>query len=167
MGYFDLNIPYPDPSPANKPTEQGNRTGLAVKAMELGYIGIAYNRMIKGIMSDHHRCSISPLILSSFLNVLPSLSLSANLHHHLLHVPLSTPFRQYTRLTVCVDSASQAQALNSGNPILKTYDLVAVKPLNQIAFDLACERMEVCWLNLIYTVDYWKWLFWTLIIMLK
>ncbi|XP_028184124.1 uncharacterized protein LOC114370922 isoform X2 [Glycine soja] len=142
QGYFDLNIPYPEPSPANKAIEQGNRTGLAVKAMELGYIGIAYNRMIKGIMSDHHRCSISPLILSSFLNVLPSLSLSANLHHHLLHVPLSTPFRQYTRLTVCVDSASQAQALNLGNPILKTYDLVIVKPLNQIAFDLACERME-------------------------
>ncbi|KAL2979555.1 hypothetical protein AAZX31_13G178800 [Glycine max] len=143
MGYFDLNIPYPDPSPANKPTEQGNRTRLAVKAMEFGYTGIAYNRTIKGVMSDHHRCSISPLTLSSLLNVLPSLSLSANLHRLLLHVPLSTPFRQYTRLTVCVDSASQAQALNSGNPILKTYDLVAVKPLNQIAFDLACERMEV------------------------
>ncbi|TKY48468.1 Ribonuclease P protein subunit p30 [Spatholobus suberectus] len=143
MGYFDLNIPYPEPSPGNKATEQGNRTRLAVKAMELGYTGIAYNRTIKGVMSDRHRCSITPLTLSSLLNVLPSLSLSANLHRHLLRVPRSTPFRQYTRLTVSVDSPSQAQALNSGNPILKTYDLVAVKPSNQIAFDLACERMEV------------------------
>ncbi|KAL2332084.1 hypothetical protein Fmac_019665 [Flemingia macrophylla] len=137
MGYFDLNIPYP------QPTDQSNRTRLAVKAMELGYTGIAYNRTIKGVMSDHHRCSIAPLTLSSLLTVLPSLSLSANLHRRLLGVPLSTPFRQYTRLTVCVDSSAQAQALNSGNPILKTYDLVAVKPSNQTAFDLACEKMEV------------------------
>ncbi|KAG2396858.1 uncharacterized protein HKW66_Vig0231340 [Vigna angularis] len=111
--------------------------------MELGYTGIAYNRTIKGVMSDQHRCSIAPLTLSSLLNVLPSLSLSANLHRSILGVPLSTPFRQYTRLTVCVDSATQAQALNSGNPILKTYDLIAVKPFNQTAFDLACQTMEV------------------------
>ncbi|XP_014498455.1 uncharacterized protein LOC106759678 isoform X1 [Vigna radiata var. radiata] len=143
MGYFDLNIPYSQPSPTNKVAEQSNRTRLAVKAMELGYTGIAYNITIKGVMSDHHRCSIPPLTLSSLLNVLPSLSLSANLHRSLLGVPLSTPFRQYTRLTVCVDNASQAQALNSGNPILKTYDLVAVKPFNQTAFDLACQTMEV------------------------
>ncbi|KAK7324975.1 hypothetical protein VNO77_28971 [Canavalia gladiata] len=143
MGYFDLNIPYPEPSPANKATAQSNRTKLVVKAMELGYTGIAYNRTIKGVMSDQHRCSISPLSLSSLLNVVPFLSLSAKLHRDLLGTPLSTPFRQYTRLTVCVDSPTQAQALNSGNPILKTYDLVAVKPLNQTAFDLACERMEV------------------------
>ncbi|XP_014490814.1 uncharacterized protein LOC106753508 [Vigna radiata var. radiata] len=143
MGYFDLNIPYPQPSLSNKVAEQSNRTRLAVKAMELGYTGIAYNRTIKGVMSDQHRCSIAPLTLSSLLNVLPSLSLSASLHRSILGVPLSTPFRQYTRLTVCVDSATQAQALNSGNPILKTYDLVAVKPFNQTAFDLACQTMEV------------------------
>ncbi|WVZ04229.1 hypothetical protein V8G54_025035 [Vigna mungo] len=143
MGYFDLNIPYPQPSLSNKVAEQSNRTRLAVKAMELGYTGIAYNRTIKGVMSDQHRCSITSLTLSSLLNVLPSLSLSANLHRSILGVPLSTPFRQYTRLTVCVDSAIQAQALNSGNPILKTYDLVAVKPFNQTAFDLACQTMEV------------------------
>ncbi|RDY03748.1 Ribonuclease P protein subunit p30 [Mucuna pruriens] len=143
MGYFDLNIPYPESSGSNKASVQSNRTRLAVKAMELGYTGIAYNRTIKGVMSDQHRCSISPLTLSSLLNVLPSLTLSANLHRHLLRIPLSTPFRQYTRLTVCVDSPSQAQALNSSNPILKTYDLIAVKPSNQTVFDLACERMEV------------------------
>ncbi|XP_061352470.1 uncharacterized protein LOC133297365 [Gastrolobium bilobum] len=143
MGFFDLNIQYPESSPANKVTIESNRTKLAVKAMELGYTGIAYNRTMKGVMSDHNRCSISPLTLSSLLKVVPFLSLSANLHRNLLGIPLSTPFRQYTRLTVCVDNPSQAQALNSGNPILKTYDLVAVKPLSQIAFDLACERMEV------------------------
>lgn len=149
MGYFDLNIPYPQPSPTNKAAEQSNRTRLAVKAMELGYTGIAYNRTIKGVMSDQHRCAIAPLTLSSLLNVLPSLSLSANLHRSLLGIPLSTPFRQYTRLTVCVENASQAQALTSGNPILKTYDVVAVKPFNQNAFDLACQNMEVRYISCI------------------
>ncbi|XP_004487049.1 uncharacterized protein [Cicer arietinum] len=144
MGFFDLNIPYPEPSSqSSKSTIESNRTRLAVKAMELGYTGIAYNRTMKGVMSDHHRCSISPLSLSSLLNVVPFLSSSAKLHRDLLGIPSSTPFRQYTRLTVCVENPLQANALNGGNPVLKTYDLVAVKPLNQTAFDIACERMEV------------------------
>ncbi|XP_057451505.1 protein GAMETOPHYTE DEFECTIVE 1 [Lotus japonicus] len=143
MGFFDLNIPYPESTRATKSTVESTRTKLAVKAMELGYTGIAYNRTIKGVMSDQHRCSITTLSLSSLLNILPVLTSSAKLHRNLLGIPSSTPFRQYTRLTVCVDNPSQAQSLNAGNPILKTYDLVAVKPSNQVAFDLACERMEV------------------------
>lgn len=143
MGFFDLNIPYPESTRATKSTVESTRTKLAVKAMELGYTGIAYNRTIKGVMSDQHRCSITTLSLSSLLNILPVLTSSAKLHRDLLGIPSSTPFRQYTRLTVCVDNPSQAQSLNAGNPILKTYDLVAVKPSNQVAFDLACERMEV------------------------
>jgi ribonuclease P/MRP protein subunit RPP1 len=112
--------------------------------MELGYSGIAYNRSIKGIMSDHDRCTIPLLSLSSLLDVAPALAFSVNLHRDLLGIPRSSPFRQYTRLTVSVDTPSQAQVLNSGNPVLKTYDFVAVKPLSQTAFDHACLKSEVC-----------------------
>ncbi|XP_028757086.1 uncharacterized protein LOC114716268 isoform X3 [Neltuma alba] len=143
MGFFDLNIPYLEPSLTDKATLQRQRTKIVVKAMELGYTGIAYNRTIKGVMSDSHRCCIPLLTLSSLLKVAPSLSLSVKLHRDVLGIPSAAPFRQYTRLTVCADNPSQAQALNSGNPILKTYDLVAVRPLNQTVFDQACERMEV------------------------
>ncbi|KAJ7980922.1 Ribonuclease P subunit p30 [Quillaja saponaria] len=143
MGFFDLNIPFPESSPSGKATIESTRTKLVVKAMELGYTGIAYNRTIKGVMSDQHRCSISLPTLSSLLKLAPSISSSVKLHRDLLGIPVATPFRQYRRLTVCVDSPAQAQALNSGNPILKTYDLVAVKPLNQAAFDQACQRLEV------------------------
>ena len=139
MGFFDLNIPYLDSSQSHKTT----RIKLIVEAMELGYTGIAYNRTIKGMMSDHDRCSISPLTLSSLLNLVPSLSLSINLHRDLLGVPRATPFRQYTRLTVVAENHSQSLALNSGNPVLKTYDLVAVKPLDQTVFDDACDKSEV------------------------
>ncbi|XP_065868887.1 uncharacterized protein [Euphorbia lathyris] len=138
MGFFDLNLPY-ETLQSSKTT----RLKLVIKAMELGYTGIAYNHTIKGVMSDRDRCSIVPFSLSSLLNFAPSLSASVNLHRDLLGIPRSSPFRQYTRLTVCVDNPAKSQALNSGNSILKTYDLVAVRPLNQVAFDHACEKSEV------------------------
>ncbi|XWS71751.1 hypothetical protein CRYUN_Cryun03dG0165700 [Craigia yunnanensis] len=146
MGFFDLNITYTDSTPpnnANSAAAKSNRIKIVIKAMELGYTGIAYNRTIRGVMSDRDRCSISLLTLSSLLNIAPFLSSSVNLHRDLLGVPRSSPFRQYTRLTVCIDTASQSQALNSGNPVLKTYDIVSVRPLNQNAFDHACEKAEV------------------------
>ncbi|XP_017231632.1 uncharacterized protein LOC108205993 isoform X2 [Daucus carota subsp. sativus] len=135
MGFFDLNIPYSDS------TNSTTRLKLIVKAMELGYTGIAYNRSIKGVMSESHRCSISLFPLSSLLKRLSPPSVE--FHRSLLGVPKATPFRQYTRLTVLVDSSVQAAALNSGNPVLKTYDIVAVKPLNQMAFEQACRTCQV------------------------
>ncbi|KAI3416645.1 uncharacterized protein J3R85_015278 [Psidium guajava] len=114
MGFFDLNIPY---DASSSPSDKANLVRIATKAMELGYDGIAYNRSTRGIMSDRDRCSI------------PLLSLSALL--------------KYTRLTVFAETVSQAQVLNSGNPVLKSYDLVAVRPLNQAAFDHVCEKSEI------------------------
>ncbi|KAJ0083436.1 hypothetical protein Patl1_30823 [Pistacia atlantica] len=143
MGFFDLNIPYLESPPSNNTAHKTARVKIVIKAMELGYSGIAYNRMIKGVMSDNDRCSISLLSLSSLLKVTPSLSSSVNFHRDLLGVPPASPFRQYTRLTVCADSHAQSQVLNSGNPVLKTYDIVAVRPLNQNVFDHACEKAEV------------------------
>lgn len=140
MGFFDLNIPYRDSSPADHKTA---RLKTVIKAMELGYTGIAYNRTMKGVMSERDRCSIPLLTLSSFLKIAPSLSSSVAFRRDLLGLPRSSTFRQYTRLTVCADSIAQCQVLNAGNPILKTYDLIAVKPLNQTAFDHACEKAEV------------------------
>ncbi|KAJ9543751.1 hypothetical protein OSB04_023458 [Centaurea solstitialis] len=145
MVFFDLNIPYTESNKrnSNSTADKATRLKLAVKAMELGYTGVAYNRTITGVMSEADRCSISLFPLSSVLKVSPSISASVNLHRRLLNVPTSTPFRQYTRLTVVVDTPSQGSALNSGNPVLKTYDIVAVRPLKQDAFDQACKNYEV------------------------
>ncbi|KAL6956299.1 ribonuclease P [Sarracenia purpurea var. burkii] len=145
MGFFDLNIPYfeSDKHITDKAARKTARLKLVVKAMELGFAGVAYNRTIKGVMSESDRC-VTPLFpLSSVLKLAPSLSAAVKLHRDLLNVPSSAAFRQYTRLTVAVDSSSQASALNSGNPILKTYDIVAVRPLNQNAFEQACQASEV------------------------
>lgn len=146
MGFFDLNIPYyeSDRNITNKTALKATRLKLTVKAMELGYTGIAYNRTIKGVMSESDRCSITLFPVSSILKLAPSLASSVEFRRKLLNVPVSSPFRQYTRLTVMVDSSAQASALNSGNPILKSYDFVAVRPLNQLAFEQACQVSEVC-----------------------
>lgn len=145
MQFFDLNIVYleGDKSIPDKSAKKQNRLRLIIKAMELGYTGIAYNRTIKGAMSESDRCSIPPFPLSSLLNVAPSLSSAVSFHRRLLGVPATAPFRQYTRLTVVVETSAQASALNSGNPVLKTYDLVAVRPLNQNCFDHACQSSQV------------------------
>ncbi|CAI9105258.1 OLC1v1004142C1 [Oldenlandia corymbosa var. corymbosa] len=146
MGFFDLNIPYHESDryvAADKSTLKSIRLKLAVKAAELGYTGVAYNRVIKGVMSDKDRCSIPPFALSSLIKLAPALSSSVKFHRELLNVPVSTPFRQYTRLTVVVDSPAQTAALNSGNPVLKSYDIVAVRPLNQNSFEQACQTAEV------------------------
>ncbi|XP_010321713.1 uncharacterized protein [Solanum lycopersicum] len=146
MGFFDLNIPYYESDRnivTDKKALKAIRLKLIIKAMELGYTGIAYNRTFRGVMSESDRCCIPLFPLSSVLKLAPSLSSAVKFHRELLNVPVSAPFRQYTRLTVLVDSSSQASALNSGNPILKSYDIVAVRPLNQQAFEQACQVSEV------------------------
>ncbi|XP_031486711.1 protein GAMETOPHYTE DEFECTIVE 1 isoform X2 [Nymphaea colorata] len=149
MVYFDLNIPYVEGGGGRvgggggKDKQKSIRVKLVVMAMELGYTGIAYNYNIHGVMADCHRCSISPLPLSSLLQLAPSISSVVQFHRKILKVPLDSPFRQYTRLTVTVNSMIQAASLNSGNPVLQTYDLVAVRPTNQATFEHACQKAHV------------------------
>ncbi|XP_023532173.1 uncharacterized protein LOC111794415 isoform X2 [Cucurbita pepo subsp. pepo] len=141
MGFFDLNIPYDEHSSSS--SIRVNRIKIVAKLMELGYSGIAYNRTIKGVMSDKDRCTIPLLNVSSLQSILPTFSASLEFHRNLLGVPRSSPFRQYTRLTICINSLQEILAVNSGNLVLKTYDLIAVKPLNQNAFEQACEKLEI------------------------
>ncbi|XP_038900491.1 protein GAMETOPHYTE DEFECTIVE 1 [Benincasa hispida] len=141
MGFFDLNIPYDEHSSSS--STRSNRIKIVAKLMELGYSGIAYNRTIKGVMSERDRCSIPLLNVSSLHSILPSFSASVEFHRDLLGVLRSSPFRQYTRLTISINTSHEILAVNSGNLILKTYDLIAVKPLNQHAFEQACEKLEI------------------------
>eukprot|EP00898_Chlorokybus_atmophyticus_P006434 jgi/Chlat1/6792/Chrsp51S06489 len=51
--------------------------------------------------------------------------------------------RQFHRLTLVAREVSQTAALNAANPILSTYDIVAVQPLNERMFEQACTSLEV------------------------
>ncbi|XP_051134696.1 protein GAMETOPHYTE DEFECTIVE 1 [Andrographis paniculata] len=146
MGFFDLNIPYleSDRHVTDKSALKGRRLKLVLKAMELGFTGVAYNLTLRGVMSDSDRCSTTLFPLAKLgASSSSSFVAAVKFHRELLNVPVSSPFRQYTRLTVIVDSPAQASALNSGNPVLKSYDIVAVRPMNQNAFDQACQTSEV------------------------
>ncbi|XP_078429779.1 polymerase/histidinol phosphatase-like protein isoform X2 [Wolffia australiana] len=152
MVFFDLNVPYleRDATTTNPTLEsaaavacKATRLRLIVKSMELGFSGVAYNKTIRGVISDLERCKIVPFDLSSLLKVAPGLAVAAKLHRELLGASTSSSFRQYTRLTAVVDSAQGASALSSGNAVLRSYHLVAARPLNQAAFDQICKVSEV------------------------
>ncbi|XP_076906847.1 uncharacterized protein LOC143563113 [Bidens hawaiensis] len=143
MAFFDLNIPYTESTKHNSTTAKSTRLKLTIKAMELGYSGVAYNRTITGVMSEADRCSIALFPLESVLKVSPSISNAVSFHRRLVNVSNTTPFRQYTRITVVVETPAQGACLNSGNPVLKSYNIVAVRPVKQEVFDLACKSYEV------------------------
>ncbi|KAH7672660.1 Ribonuclease P protein [Dioscorea alata] len=144
--FFDLRIPFLEsggsPAPEIKARKDA-RLRAVVMAMELGYAGVAYERCFRGVLSERDRCKIPPFPLSSLLAAAPALHSTVSFHRNLLGSPLSSPFRQYTRLTVLVDSLPSIAALNSGNPLLRSYDIVAARPLNQTAFEQACQTSEV------------------------
>jgi ribonuclease P/MRP protein subunit RPP1 len=73
----------------------------------------------------------------------PGVAEAAKFHRKLLKVPAAQPFRQFSRITVVVEDTVQAAALNSANPVLRSYDIVAVRPKNQKAFNQACTHLEV------------------------
>ncbi|KAG1337953.1 hypothetical protein COCNU_04G002590 [Cocos nucifera] len=144
--FFDLSVPYLEREDAATPdnkTRRDARLKAVVKAMELGYTAVAYDRPFRGVMSDADRCKIPPFPLSSLLGAAPALASTVAFHRDILGVPLSAPFRQYSRLTVSISAKSAAAALHRGNPVLRTYDIAAARPLNQVAFDEACKFSEV------------------------
>ncbi|CAH2069376.1 unnamed protein product [Thlaspi arvense] len=91
MGFFDLSIPYSHrPSSGGKEVFAGekSRVKLATKAMELGYVGIAHNRSIEGVMSNKDCCTIPLLTLGSLVKAAPRLASSVGFHRDLLGVDI-------------------------------------------------------------------------------
>ncbi|KAG0327467.1 hypothetical protein BGZ99_007551 [Dissophora globulifera] len=51
--------------------------------------------------------------------------------------------KQYSRLTLVVDDISQNYGLNTNNPSVSSYDILAVQPTNEKLFQAACGTFEV------------------------
>lgn len=124
-------------------TDGNTRRGLVSTALQLGYTSVATDRVHSGPLADSDRSSSKPLDISSVLSAAPGIAESVKFHQKLLGVPAEQSFRQYSRITVVVDDPVQTAALNSGNQVLRTYDIVAVRPTNQRAFEQACKNSEV------------------------
>ncbi|KAL0369738.1 UNVERIFIED_CONTAM: protein GAMETOPHYTE defective [Sesamum angustifolium] len=86
--------------------------------MELGYTGVAYNRTLKGVMSESDRCSTPLFPLSKLTPSSSAFYAAVKFHRERLNVAVSSSFCQ-------------------------SYDIVAVRPMNQSAFDQTCQVSEV------------------------
>lgn len=120
-----------------------SRRELVCQALQLGYTSVASDHVHSGLLADSDRSSVKPLDVASVLAAASGIAESVKFHQRLLGVPAGQPFRQYSRITVVVDDSVQASALNSGNQVLRSYDVVAVRPTNQRAFEQACKHSEV------------------------
>eukprot|EP00250_Pteridium_aquilinum_P015817 c22780_g1_i1 orf=57-1295(+) len=135
--FYDLNV-------STEGLSQAERLSVITTALQLGYSGVALNHVVKGPLSDAHLCRSRPLDLSDIASAHTEASQSAHFHRDVLAVPPARrTFRQYDRLTVVLDTAIHASALNAANPVLRSYDLVAIRPTSQKVFDQACTHLEV------------------------
>lgn len=134
--------------------DANSRRELVCQSLQLGYTSIAADHMHSGPLADSDRSSVKPLDVASVLAAASGIAESVKFHQRLLGVPAEQPFRQYSRITVVLDDLAHASALNSANPVLRTYDVVAVRPMNQRAFELACKNSEVStWIEIVCQVS--------------
>jgi ribonuclease P/MRP protein subunit RPP1 len=126
--FFDLSL---------LPSSNANaRLLAAARALELGYAAVALDHPHRGLLADADRCRTAPFPALSSLP-LPS---SASLHRSRNGSPADEPFRQYTRITLSLDSPAAASALApNAARLLRTYDIVAARPVTQAAFDHLCQ----------------------------
>ncbi|XP_037421357.1 uncharacterized protein LOC119286114 isoform X1 [Triticum dicoccoides] len=127
--FFDLSL-LPSPN-------SNSRLLAAARALELGYAAVALDHPHRGLLADADRCHTAPFPALSSLPLPPS----ASLHRSRNGSPTSEPFRQYTRITLSLDSAAAAASAlaPSAARLLRTYDIVAARPLTQAALDHLCQ----------------------------
>eukprot|EP00850_Spirogloea_muscicola_P022744 SM000309S11879 [mRNA] locus=s309:32236:35209:- [translate_table: standard] len=132
---------------------QALREALAL-AVRLGYHGVALNHAVSGPMTEADACRLKPLDFQSawltigqafhaVLAAAPGVAEGARWHQGLLARSPARESKQLTRITVSTDDTSHSSALNSGNLVLASYDLVAIHPLSQKVFAQACSSLDV------------------------
>ncbi|KAH7056827.1 ribonuclease P/MRP protein subunit RPP1 [Linnemannia elongata] len=118
--FYDLNIPVTPSSGSTPSTQDQLETRKRVELLaHLGYQAVAYNNEITGKMPQNHVNPVTKLTL-------PGMNL-----------------KQYSRLTLVVDDISQNYGLNTNNPSIASYDILAVNPTNEKLFQAACGTFEV------------------------
>ncbi|KAK3818386.1 MAG: ribonuclease P protein subunit p30-like protein [Benniella sp.] len=118
--FYDLNLPVSAPPGSALAAQEQLETRKRVELLvHLGYQAVAYNHEVTGKISNNHVDPITKLDL-------PGVNL-----------------KQYSRLTLVVDDASQNYGLNTGNPAIASYDIIAVQPTTEKLFLAACQTLDV------------------------
>jgi ribonuclease P/MRP protein subunit RPP1 len=135
--FYDLSLLPSVGDDSSSPSSRLQLLAATARALELGYAAAALDHPHRGLLADSHRCRTDLFPPLSSLPLPPS----AALHRRRLASPASEPFRQYTRITLSLDSAAAAASAlaPSAARLLRTYDLVAARPLTQAAFDHLCQ----------------------------
>ncbi|KAF0933933.1 hypothetical protein E2562_020845 [Oryza meyeriana var. granulata] len=134
--FFDLSLL---PADADSDSDSTSRLLAAARALELGYSSVALDHPHRGLLDDSH--SATTRRIAPFPPSLPPSHSAASLYRRNGSPTSSHPFRQFTRVTLSLDSAAAcASALApSAARLLRTYDLVAARPLTQAALDHLCQ----------------------------
>ncbi len=122
----------------------GKQADLGNFLLRLGYDAVAYNISAVAPLAKQHRCQIKTCPVEGggteggCSRQAPSSAARAA-----LRLDGKAAFQQLTRLTVAVEDASHVHAVEPANEIAGTYDLLAVRPLSERVFELACKTMKV------------------------
>eukprot|EP00897_Mesotaenium_endlicherianum_P005568 jgi/Mesen1/5039/ME000025S04445 len=126
------------------PLNDQSRRDLFASAVRLGYDTVAANRTVSGTITNKDVSDLKPLSLESLATSGPGVNEAARFHQGLLRGPPGHDhLQQLSRLTLVTDIVSQANALNGANPLLASFDLVAIQPTSQAVFARACASLEV------------------------
>jgi len=100
-------------------------------AVQLGYDCIAFNQIVTGKLSPQHANKL-PQSDPAKINYISHLRLEGE----------RQSFRQLSRLTVCIDDPSQIHSLNSSDPVLRSYDILAVRPTTEDLLQRCCKDCQ-------------------------
>jgi len=122
--FCDFNIPYPLQNNGKLNEEQIiNLKKILNMLQKFGYEAVAFNNTISGKIPNNASNPIQTFPIDTSDN--------------------KKDIKQYSRLTIIINDASQNYALNSNNETISAYDILAVQPQNEKIFQVACSVLDV------------------------
>ncbi|KAI9204324.1 RNase P subunit p30-domain-containing protein [Polychytrium aggregatum] len=128
--FYDLSVPYDKDASA-----LGSRLHILKK---LGYQCVALNTVVSGKSFATKAVIPKPIPIDGSGDVSASLAMWTS--HHQGELPA---LAQLTRLTICVDDSIQNQHLNGNQSLLNSFDLIAIQPMTEKAFQAACGTFDI------------------------
>lgn len=122
--FCDFNIPYPVQGNGKINEEQLiNLKKILNMLQKFGYEAVAFNSTISGKIPTNGSNPIQTIPVDTSNN--------------------KKDIKQFSRLTIIINDASQNYALNSNNETISAYDIIAVQPQNEKIFQLACSVLDI------------------------
>jgi len=122
--FCDFNIPYPVQGNGKINEEQLiNLKKILNMLQKFEYEAVAFNSTISGKIPTNGSNPIQTIPVDTSNN--------------------KKDIKQFSRLTIIINDASQNYALNSNNETISAYDIIAVQPQNEKIFQLACSVLDI------------------------